>query len=34
MQRQCRYEMERKLRGLGIGFLKSPSTASVGMPQL
>jgi len=26
--------MEEKLRGLGIGFLKSPSMARPGMPQL
>jgi hypothetical protein len=32
---QCRdrYEIEGKLRGLGTGFLKSPSLADAGMPQ-
>jgi hypothetical protein len=31
-QRQCRYEIEGKVRGLGTDFLKSPSMATVRMP--
>jgi hypothetical protein len=33
-QCQCRYGMEAKLRGLGTGFLKSPSLANARTPQV
>ena len=32
-QRQCRYEIEGKLQGLGTDFLESPRMANARMPQ-